>query len=395
MDRKFASVIIMILIAISLILEPVTAEKPLWIAAGGSPVEISNNGDYVLCDGEIFYLYNSKGEKQWGGYGSGYDFPAPSKITKDGNYFILGTDSGIVYLDRSMKLYWKDSDFHPIQDIALSPDENYIATVAESEVSLYTPEGQLLWRKYNPGSKSVAVSSNGLMTVASGGRGTIAYNQSGFQLWTSAGSGDNLVITIPDSNIITTSQYTLYFLHPSGLYLWKSLTSNIIRDFSSTPDGSYIVVGNEAGNIYLFNKSGNVLWKYNAGDWINSVSISPDGSIIAAGGNNKKLYVFNRDGRLLWDYATEGLVKSVVISADGSSLVAGSDRIYYFSLQPIQSSSLATPEITPTRTQAVETITLPSTTGPMETPTQKSGLRFSVLIALGISFVWIILRREK
>jgi WD40 repeat protein len=245
------------------------------------------------------------------------------------------------------------------------------------------------------------------MTVTSGKSGTIAYNQSGFELWSSPGTGDKIVITIPDSDIITTSENTLYFLHPNGKYLWKFMTSNNIRDFSSTPDAYYIVVGNEAGDVYLFNKSGKVLWKYNAGDWINSVSVSSDGSIIAAGGNNKKVYVFNKDGRLLWDYSTGGWVKSVAISTDGSSLVVGSDRVYYFSLHQAQPLSIATPEITkeipvatlttqvPIHTQTVETITSPlsSTTRPIETTPQKPVLGCSVLIALGIFFAWIISRK--
>jgi WD40 repeat protein len=375
----------------------------------------------VLSDGEIFTLYSARGERIWRGFGGsaararGGEIFSPQEISRDGLYSVMGTVAGLLYVDRSQRVFWQDSQYLPIDDLSLSPDGNFVASVADGRVSVYTRGGDLLWRNETntySGVRSVGISSAGLLTIA-GSPGTLyAFNQTGFELWNYSAPGIREIIVSPEnSDILAVSDYTLLALHPSGNLLWDLYTGSEIRDIAISWDGSSIAAGNLGGQVFLIDGEGKKLWAYPAGSWIDSVSLSGDGSLIAAGGTDRKVYLFDREGRQVWNYTTGGMVKSVAISADGSGLAAAADMVYYFdlrettpavSLPPItatqpalsvipatQVSRTATPAPSPEKTVS----TLPTKAIPAETTTPESGSGPLAFLALGIGSLWILKRR--
>jgi outer membrane protein assembly factor BamB len=404
-----------ILLAFFLLTGPAIALDPAWSAAGGPPVAISADGGSVLSDGETFSLYSSQGEKLWRGFGgssaTGGEIFSPLAITRDGKYSVLGTNGGLLYLDASQRIFWKDSQYRPVQDIALSPDEDFVASIADGRLSVYTRGGELVWRNYTyPDVQYVGISAAGLLTVAGSPDIIHAFNQSGFELWNYTAPGIREIIVSPEnSDIIAASDYTILSLHPSGNLLWRSYTGSEIRDIGISGDGSTIAAGNQGGQVVLLDENGNLLWSYKAGDWIDAVSLSGDGSLIAAGGIDRKVYLFQKSGELLWNYTTGGQVKSVAISSDGSGLVAGADRVYYFALRtnvppgttppsvtsPAQAPAPATPA--PSLTNPVEgaTTVAPSTTVPVQAPTPRAASGDLAFIALGTIILCFIRRRTS
>lgn len=401
-----------ILLAFFLLIGPAIALDPAWSATGGPPVAISADGGYILSDGESFSLYSSRGEKLWRGFGGstvmaqGGEIFSPLAITGDGKYSILGTDGGLLYLDASQRVFWQDSQFRPIQDISLSPDENFIASVADGRVSVYTRGGELVWRNYTyPDVQYVGISSAALLTVAGSPDTIHAFNQSGFELWNYTAPGIRKIIVSPEnSDIIAASDYTILSLHPSGNLLWRYYTGSEIRDIAISGDGSTIAAGNQGGQVCLLDENGKLLWSYTAGNWIDAVSLSGDGSLIAAGGIDRKVYLFEKSGGLLWNYTTGGQVKSVAISSEGSGLAAGADMVYYFSLRPNPPAGSPTPQVRSTEqvTAPVSfpanpvggaTTVLPPATVPVPVTTPRSASGVPAFIAPCIIILYFIRRR--
>jgi outer membrane protein assembly factor BamB len=403
-----------ILIALVVFLVPLiaAAEEPSWIAAGGAPVALSADGGTVLVDGGVFVLLNGKGGVIWKGYGGSYvqsqgEVFSPLALTRDGMYSVLGTGAGLFYVDRSQRLFWQDSEYHPVEALSLSPDENFIASVADHRVSVYSRGGELLWRNQSyPDVESVGISSAGLLTVA-GSPGTIhAFNQSGFELWNYSAPGIGEIILSPEnSDILAASEYTLLALHPSGNLLWKFYTGDEIRDIAVSGDGSSIAAGNQGGRLFLLDRNGEQVFTSTVGNWVNAVSLSEDGALVAAGGTDRKVYLFERSGRQLLSSTTGSSVKSVAISADGSALAAVSDRVYYYDLRevpgettPVPSPVTTAPPAVATTTTKAPSATIPETTATMTapagtTPTQAASGPLHLIAPAAIS-LWFALKRR-
>jgi WD40 repeat protein len=403
---------VLILLVLALLSCPVLALDPTWSAAGGPPVAIAADGTYVLSDGDIFTLFGTKGEQVWRGFGGssalsrGGMVSSPLAITRDGMYSILGTDGGLLYVDRSQRIFWQDSQFRPIQDIALSPDENFVAAVADGRVSVYTRGGDLLWRNHTyPDVQSVGISSSGLLTVAGSPTTVHAFNESGFELWNYSAPGIGKPVVSPlNSDIFVASDYTILSLHPSGNLLWKFSTGSEIRDLALSADGSSLAAGNQDGRVFLLAKDGRQLFSASLGNWANALSLSGNGSLVAAGGIDRKVYLFDRSGRQIWNYTTGGIVGGVALSADGSSLAAGADMVYYFDLRVAGPAGTTSPRATPPQatltTPPVQTpvnpgggtpVSSPAPKGPVPTPTPRSGSGEIALFAVGAAF--LLLRR--
>ena len=363
---------VIVLLAFFLLAGHAIALEPAWSAAGGPPVAISADGGFVLSDGESFSLYSSKGVQIWRGFGGSSAMAqagglfSPLALTRDGKYSVLGTDGGLLFLDATQRIFWQDSQFHPVQALTLSPDENFVASVADGRVTVYTNGGELVWRNYTyPDIRFAGIGPAGLLTIA-GSPGVIhAFNQSGFELWNYTSPGISQVIVSPaNSEIIAASDYTVLSLHPSGNLLWKFYTGSEIRDLAISGDGTRIAAGTQGGKVFLLDGDGNLLWSYMAGNWINTVSLSGDGSLVAAGGIDRNVYLFDRSGNLLWSYTTGGQVEGVALSSDGSGLAAGSDRVYYFSLRPIMTPVPSLPAATSPGQTILPVTPPPSTTNP-------------------------------
>jgi WD40 repeat protein len=408
-----------VVIALALLLPlPCLALDPAWSAAGGGTVTLSADGSYLLSGGESFALYDGTGKAIWRGYGgssaqAGTGIAAPQALTADGMYSIIGTNGGILYVDRSQRVFWEDSKYRPIDSIALSPDENFIASVADGQVSVYTRGGDLVWRNSTYSDvKTVGISREGLLTVAGSKDVIHAYNQTGFEIWNYTAPGIHGIRLSPvDSDIIAASDYSLIALHPSGNLLWKVYTGDDIRDFAISGDGSTIAAGNQGGRLVLVDKIGHELFSAGLGNWVNAVAVSGDGSLVAAGDINRKVHLYDRSGKQIFEYTTNGIVKGVALSADGSAMAAGSDMVYYFSLNKPQPAETTPAEQPPVNTAApVTTAAEPAATAPAagntpenppqpevpveQPPTTEAGSEGTAILAAGILCICSIANRR-
>lgn len=121
-------------------------------------------------------------------------------------------------------------------------------------------------------------------------------------------------------------------LNREGKLLWiHDINGGRVWDISITSDGSYMVVGTDAGTINLFNRQGKILWTQKKMLWelrdfnstYSSVSISPDGLyIVVAVDDNREISLLNREGKLLWSYKVDGFPGIASISSDGLYIAA-------------------------------------------------------------------------
>jgi WD40 repeat protein len=401
-------------IALALLLLPLPgmALDPAWSEAGGGTVALSADGGWLLSGGESFGLYDASGKAAWRGFGgssalAGSGIAAPLALTADGMYSVIGTNGGLLYVDRSQRVFWEDSRYRPVESISLSPDENFVASVADGQVSVYTRGGDLVWRNSTYSDvQTVAISREGLLTVAGSKDIIHAYNQTGFEIWNYSAPGiHGIRLSLVNSDIIAASDYTLIALHPSGNLLWKFYTGDEIRDFALSGDGSTVAAGNQGGRLVLLDRNGNELFSRELGNWVNAVALPKDGSLVAAGGIDRKVRLFDRGGGQLFEYTTNGIVQGVTISADGSALAAGSDMVYYFSLKeplPAETTPAGHPPVT--TTAMVTTVPVPTTAHtpentppagatPEETPTPETGSGSLAIIAIVIGAAWVLKRR--
>ena len=392
------------------------AAAPAWTARGGSPVAISADGGTVLSDGDVFTLYAAGGTQLWRGYGGSYAQArgyvySPLALTADGKYSVLGSGQGVLYVDRNQRVFWQDTDYHPVDDLSLSPDENYVASEARGVVSVFTRGGDVLWRNETyPDILFVGISTDGDLTVGAS-RDTIhAFNRSGFELWNYTTPGIHGIRLFPsDSDIIASSDYTLVCLHPSGNLLWQFYTGDEIRDFAISRDGSSVAAGNQGGRLVLLDRDGNLIFSSQLPNWVNAVSLSGDGSLVGVGGIDRMVYLFDRNGQMLSSDLTGSIVEGIALSADGSAMVASSDKVYYYDLRhpsaepttvpPAPVTTVTTPPTVPETTPATPTPAANVSENPTpeeipgETPTTQAGSGSLAVLAVGLG-AFLMLKRE-
>jgi len=98
----------------------------------------------------------------------------------------------------------------------------------------------------------------------------------------------------------------------------------IIPKVAISPEGNYILVGNDRQNSITFAEStGNILWEYELPHdcEMESSAISKNGEIIVVGGQSSYIFVFSKDGDLLWKKNVKGEI-SVDITDAGDKIFA-------------------------------------------------------------------------
>lgn len=222
---------------------------------------------------------------------------------------------------------WESGVSGRIVAVALSPDGLYGAVTTERMVSLYDPNGTLLWSYPVSSGRSVAVSSGG-ERIAVGGDHLLLFDRSGSVIWQHKPESRIQSIAIAaDGHMICTGADT-------GLRIYSldngTTTANIsgsfdakdpIRSVSTDSDGAKIVAGADSGNIYFLGADGRLLWNYKTGDTGIHVALSQDGSTVAAASSQRAVYLLNRNGRLLGKSSMLGAITDVSLSEDGSRLV--------------------------------------------------------------------------
>ena len=117
-----------ILLLVCALVATVQALEPLWVyksySSEGYSVSLSSNGSSVAAALDRIYIFSGDGEKLWGGYSGNMVV-----MTDDGAYIAAGTDSGTLFIDRTGKTLWMDSEWHPVTVISMHGNGRYIGAV--------------------------------------------------------------------------------------------------------------------------------------------------------------------------------------------------------------------------------------------------------------------------
>jgi parallel beta-helix repeat protein len=127
----------------------------------------------------------------------------------------------------------------------------------------------------------------------------------------------------------------------NGQEIWRSdQVLGPIVAIDEAPNGKYLGVASEDGNVYLLNASnGYVLWNYTIqGGVMCSVVFSADSNFIYAGHASGTIVCLNIDGALIWEKSLYGQVYSLKSSKSGNFLIAGQGASSITSLNPLNGS---------------------------------------------------------
>jgi hypothetical protein len=222
-----------------------------------------------------------------------------------------GIDTSKIY---GMEMLWNNS--MSVNDVAVSKDGNYIATVNDTGVYYFAHDNSTpQWWYFSYGaSLSVAISADGEYVVAGGIGGYIYY--------------------FGDSRATTGERTYSWF----SSYLQGAVQRGTL-DMSN--DGEYIVVGGTGTNIYYFaqcrtrsSQAEYPTWSRFLSAWdVLAVDMSPDGKYVAAGGTNSSngfvVFYNNASGvtdpyKPSWDSwsSMNGSIIDLAVSDDGYAVVA-------------------------------------------------------------------------
>jgi len=275
-------------------------------------------------------------------YGRLGELTTVSDSSDDGEYFVAGSDTGLLRLyalDRKRILWTFEKPGKSVMAVAMSGNGEYIAAAffdsyhhsgdTRGEILYFNRSGNVQW-VYPTGSTvhRLAVSESGNTIFASGDSDFYSFDNNGNLLgkyktggtiWAVAASGDGKTgvagsgypvsgISVMDTNVTI---------------LWNYSTPERMRTVDISANGES-VVGADFYHLYWLDRKGTLVWHYTSSPPYTQVAMSSDGEYCAAA-SQYYLRFFNRTGALLWTYENPGYVYSAAISENGDFVIAGTE----------------------------------------------------------------------
>jgi len=218
-------------------------------------VDISNDGEYIVTRCEKVLFFDKNGNLLWKYDGIEGWFSALD-MTPDAKYIVVGDHEGnIYYFDNKGNLLWKrnikefDEKNEVIDSISMSNDGKYIAIGCHKKCYLLDSTGNLLWKKkIRDGGVFVTIAPNSEYVVCS----FYVFDKNGNLLWKRDISSSSDIISKDGEYITTACGYTLARYDKSGNLLWIYNVEGYIYGLSTTPDGKYVVAGDDENKVYFF-----------------------------------------------------------------------------------------------------------------------------------------------
>lgn len=344
-------------------------------------VAISKDGNYIIAvHGKNATLFDKSSNTTLWEFDSGIDLSKVS-ISDDGMYMVVGGDSNIFLLNRTIETPKTEMWKYPNSDLGLTYGEidisgngQYIVAVNDTggiglnHLLLFNTsvsgDKVPLWY-YNSGDnfKSVTISKNGQYVAAADGNmdfyffNTTApyasktpefvdnYNGDWSQYMAMSDNGDYVAFC--------DEAYELFFYNTTdfqGIPMWNYQADGETKDVDISGDGNYVILANDDstqgstdGVISLFNKEilGNkqpikrlnhtTMWNADEEHYTKSAKFSENGNYIVAGyqatplGKNYSSVLLHDINGKIWEnlnYTTDFDAKSVAISKNGDYFVA-------------------------------------------------------------------------
>ncbi len=256
-----------------------------------------------------------------------------------GRSMLAGSETGVLYhLDGKGGLLKKIQLDAAVVDLDISGDASKAVAALKNgvvtQVDLET--GDVLWEvdmsEARP--RSVAISQNGTDVAVGLQDSNVAKISRGQVKWTRATkgltsmvdiSGDGLTVFVAsdggDFSVIKngggsdTMEDSVPFHKP-------------LRRVAVSPNGKYVAIGTDDGEVYLLDHNKNIIWKRELGHVANGLRVTGDGKYVLAGSSNGKALLHDHEGTLLWEYSTEDNIWDADISEDGKTIVLGCGLIF-------------------------------------------------------------------
>jgi len=170
---------------------------------------------------------------------------------------------------------------------------------------------------------SISISSNGIIYISSQDWRLYAINPSGSLKWKYKTNGYSSPASIAsDGTIYFYSKDYLYAVKPDGTLKWRvEVKWDYRRRSSIRLYGDTIYIGSYDGNLFAFNSNGTLKWTFSIEESITSLSVSQDGDIYI-GSYDDYLYSIDPDGNLKWKLFIENLCGQPVIDFKGTVYVS-------------------------------------------------------------------------
>ena len=250
---------------------------------------------------ERVMLFNNDGELIWKKFITNIPFHEV-KFSHDGRFLAVGDTEGYVYLlDASDgKEIWKKFTRGQVRAIRFYDDDSHLlAGSGDDHVYLFDIDGNQKWRTYvhswsygfiaaTPGNEFSAAGGHlgFLHLLGKNGKDVWAYEADGGFRWAE--------IDPKASFVVGGTRSELAFLDIKGNVLWKGYDS---VSGAMTPDGKYILSGNQRGELELRNANGTILWEHRTqrmepGIDMRLAFISDDATLIVGAAKTGDVYFF-------------------------------------------------------------------------------------------------------
>lgn len=243
-----------------------------WKAALGGNVKgtaFIHGGQTIIAGSEengrlTFFDLEGQVQDRWD-IGGGFEVMGLD-ATHDGQYIVIGGNpGGIRFLDgQHRRELWRYERENRIWHVALCPQAGRIVAASRNNCALLLDwDGRLVW-KYE-GSRDfvgVAISTDGNTIVAGDWNDTLhCLNTDKSVRWQYKSNGKSFkgVAMTPGAEYIAAAaeetasgtQGSVYLLDAEGKLLWEHLTDRNAQDVAITPDGRFIAVGTQTGEVML------------------------------------------------------------------------------------------------------------------------------------------------
>ncbi|MBS4197003.1 DUF5711 family protein [Lederbergia citri] len=253
-------------------------------------------------------------------------------VNNDATQFIVGTSGAMAYIyNGSGEMIRVLEAKNVVTGVSLLQDGSAIISSDDRTLSLYDPQGKLVWQqKFNLPVKTVVSSKDGAIIAVylNGSNEIILLNNDG-EIKNNIDSGFSIRSLAVSNNgewIATggADQYIRIF-DPHGKKVSEISTAGIINAIAISDLGT-VAMGSDNTHIYLLDQEGNTLVDTQA-DWrITDVDITADGQYFSASDMRGFYYLISQEGEKLWSKQGKGIARAVSFGGEGKMLFTGSEE---------------------------------------------------------------------
>jgi outer membrane protein assembly factor BamB len=136
--------------------------------------------------------------------------------------------------------------------------------------------------------------------------------------------------TVGPDGAIYTGGDGIYAINPDGTLRWRFATGGHVTSAPALASDGTVIGGSQDNSIYAISPDGRKRWEFRARDDVDSSPAIEEDGTIYVGSDDNRLYALSPQGQLLWAFTTGDDVRaSPAIGHDGTVYIGSFDGLLY------------------------------------------------------------------